>query len=68
LQNSSSDVEEVEYSINSFEGRETGEKQPKEEGRKKGTQRMGLENHLTLAEANSTTNRSLAVKIAGMES
>ena len=32
MQNSSSDVEEVEYAIDNFEGRETGEKQPKEEG------------------------------------
>ena len=64
MQNSSSDVEEVEYAIDNFEGRETGEKQPKEEGDSK----MGLENHLTLAEANSTTNRSFAVKIAEMKS
>jgi len=35
---------------------------------KKGTQQKGLENHLTLAEANSTTNRSFAVKVADLES
>ena len=36
--------------------------------RKKGTQKMGLEKFLTLAEANSTTNRTFEVKIAEMKS
>ena len=31
MQNSNNDVEEVEYAIDNFEGRETGEKQPKED-------------------------------------
>jgi len=35
---------------------------------KKGTQQKGLEKYLTLDDANSTTNRTFAVKNADLES
>ena len=64
MQNSSSDVEEVEYAIDNFKGRETGEKQPKEERDSK----KGSRKDLTVAEANSTTKRTFEVKVAEMKS
>ena len=43
-------------------------KQARYNGLKKGLRKRGLEKYLTLAEANSTTNRTFEVKIAEMKS